>query len=132
MLTQPNPPAAQVIADLYGQLSESRMHAAKLFSQLDEARRRNAHDRALLRLLGCRYGHTEHKDGDSGLDWWVFPARLSDERIMEALELAGVAVEGWNCHEGDYDCCGRIFARDVWLQHKGSRVIARQSWGRDV
>jgi hypothetical protein len=67
-----------------------------------------------------------NNDADGGLSWWVYPASLDDEAILEDLASDGAEPLGY--HGGP----GRPFAHGVGLWRAGSRVLVTQSFGLDV
>ena len=78
--------------------------------------------------IGLREGQYD----ENYTSWAVFPKEMSDERIESYLTSLGWALEGYPCHTGDWDCCGRFFANSIFIERKGSRVLVTQSFGRDV
>lgn len=72
------------------------------------------------------------EDPATGMQWWEFPGDWTNDDVLEALDRVGVPTEGARCHQGDWDCCGRLFARNVWVRDLGERKQARQTIGRDI
>jgi len=89
-----------------------------------------AQDRARWRDLP--HGIKTYGDDDAGVAWAVFPRRWTDAAITRFLEARGWYTDGYRCHSGDYDCCGRLGARAAYIVRRGSRALARQSFYRDV
>jgi hypothetical protein len=69
---------------------------------------------------------------ESGLLWGVFPREWSDEEIEDAWIANGASPWRTKCHEGDWDCCGRLFRSSIRIVRKGSRALATQYWGYDI
>lgn len=71
-------------------------------------------------------------DEASGMLWASFPREWSDEQIKDAWIEGGAAPWPTKCHEGDLDCCGRLFRNGFRIVRKGSRALATQFWGYDI
>ena len=71
-------------------------------------------------------------DGDASILWGVFPVAMTDGEIIDFWDANVGCSDGWRCHDGDWDCCGRMFGGSLGLWRTSTRVLATQNVGRDV
>lgn len=72
---------------------------------------------------GCRY---YGEDGDSYQVWWVYPASMTDEEILDDL-----ARQGWETRRY-YGGPGQPYGHEASVHRRGRRALVTQSGGRDV
>lgn len=77
------------------------------------------------------FGKNEDEAGEYGSAWWEFGDPIEADDALDRLRNAGVRVEGWTCHSGDWDCCGRTFSHGAVVRVSNSRTLVHQSWSRD-
>jgi len=85
----------------------------------------------------CLKQQVTHKgyqdDGDSGTNWWLFPATMSDKEINDALvklEIVEHTDRGiWDVN--DWDCSGQTLVYHPSIKRTKTRVLVTQSWAID-
>lgn len=71
-------------------------------------------------------------NGETAVQFFTFEARHTDDEILEALDRAGIPIDGQGTNSA-YDCSGRWFANSVHIHRRGKfRVVATQWWGLDI
>lgn len=91
-------------------------------------------DKEIALLNGCpaKYWGRSSRTGESGNNWWVFPASMTDTEIETYLsETVGIELEGRGINS-PYDCTGKTFFHTAEIIRRKNRVLVKQGWGIDI
>lgn len=78
-----------------------------------------------------RQKHNQVTDRESGINYLIAPANISDARITRIWIAEGYDTDSYRCgHE--HDCCACPFWGRMWIQRLGRFAIARQGFGINI
>jgi hypothetical protein len=73
-----------------------------------------------------------HKtESDSGVVWYLFTGFKSEAEAANHLHLQGVNTGSYRCGCA-HDCCGCSHNGAMWFKQVGNRILAQQSFGRNI
>ena len=81
------------------------------------------------------YGERDYGDGESGISWWLFPAKLTDDEIYKHLIELGIAedMDRGVFDDNDWDCSGKcLLEAPGIIKRTKTKVLVTRSWAYDV
>ena len=62
---------------------------------------------------------------------WIFPQGTAEWEIERVLVAEGVDLRATRCTHS-FDCCGSYYSSGLLIDRKGSRVLAKIRWTRNI
>jgi len=81
------------------------------------------------------YGERDYGDGESGISWWLFSAKLTDDEIWSKLVELDITedTDRGVYDENDWDCSGKcLLERPRLKKRTKTRVLVTRHWAYDV
>jgi|TARA_Y100000034_G_C6749799_1_gene333213 hypothetical protein len=96
--------------------------------------KRDIEELTLMMKCGVlHYGESHSDDYESGCNWYLFGANMSDDKIVESLIEMGIVedTDRGVYDDNDWDCSGKCMRYEPRFKRTKTRVLVTQSYAYD-